>query len=718
MLAQQLSFRFANPRIIRLSGKDHLQFDIQVKGYPGTTYLWAGQVKLVFNNTAIDSDPEHWIVATSGLFNGNNSKDHAKYAVSQHIADSSPNKTFIITLKGDNSVKGNGPNTTDFANIPTAWTSLLTVSARLQITSGEALAGIDFQESGMNGFQQFISDPKTFPSYINPNLFDSRDFLSDYMARFYSTAYGWSQVGSGTNNVQYLNWAAYVSTTVWEDAAQLTQADNTLAVAKNLVLKNNATLTIPTHKWLTVSGVFLNTGSASNLVIKSDGSLIANASGLSATVERSMSGGAWHLISAPVSGQTVASFLLNSNNNLKTNPANSNEYYFADFNEGPNGWNSDFLSGEGSSFSAGSGYKIQRNTDGVVTFTGLIVNSLSKPVVRIGDGWNLIGNPFSSSMKVCAGADAVNNFLKVNASQLDPSFGAVYVWIEGLGYNAISNAGFVGAFYPTISENWISVGQGFFVRSKTGGGSIRFTPAMQAHNSSVSFKSTSPSWPGIRLIANAKDVINSTVITFYRYMTTGLDPTFDAGLFRSNPEFEFYTRMIEDDEVDYSLQCLPDQENSNLIIPLGIDYPAGGEVIFSAELVNLPDSYKPVLEDRQTGITTDLSMASATYKATIAAGSKGPGRFYLHTRYQGSGIQAETTPDLLIYTVDQEIHIVGTISVPTTATLYDSSGKRAGNYPLRSSSVNVIRPSGTKPGAYFLVLQDGKNRIFRKLIVN
>ncbi|MDO8970910.1 MAG: hypothetical protein Q7U74_09495, partial [Saprospiraceae bacterium] len=163
MFAQQLSWRFANPRLIRLSGVDHLQFEVQIQCSQAGTYLWASQIKLVFNNSAFNNTASNWTVTRAGVFAGNNTQDNPKYTITKTITGSSPNKVYNIGITGDVNAQGSGGNADDFGLVPTTWTTLVIVSARfITPVDDDWLAGIDFLESGMNGFQQYITTPNTY----------------------------------------------------------------------------------------------------------------------------------------------------------------------------------------------------------------------------------------------------------------------------------------------------------------------------------------------------------------------------------------------------------------------------------------------------------------------------------------------------------------------------------------------------------------------------
>lgn len=498
---------------------------------------------------------------------------------------------------------------------------------------------------------------------------------------------------------------------------------------KNLYIVAGATLTIESSETssgsLIMAGTFSGTGTV--------------------TYKRWMEGTKWHMVSSPVVGQGIATFLNdNTNNSIATfNSTNGLIQYYglADYIEENNTWNgyynktiltdvwNNMQTVPDGNFTSAKGYEIRRGSNGTVMFTGSPGIPLTKTIIRPVDtkGWNCIGNPFTSALAINSDAGS-SNFLFTNSSQLETSFAAAYIWVEASGYTygggityyqAISNSGYSQetGLYPLSTEDFIQAGQGFFVKSQTGGGSVSFTTAMQAHNN-VSFKSTRPSWPGVRLIASARDAESFTDVTFYEGMTKGLDVTYDAGLLRGNPDFALYTRLIEDNGVDFSLQCLPDNEYNQLIIPVGLDCKTAGTVTFSIRPVNLPGECKPVLLDKQTGIATDFSVAGAKYTATVAADTRGTGRFYLYTNRIGSGIDEETTAGLLIYNVNRDIRIEGMVSGKADAILYDLSGKAIGNYKLEPSTVNILRPLGIPAGTYLLVVRDGEKSSTGKLVLN
>ncbi len=122
---------------------------------------------------------------------------------------------------------------------------------------------------------------------------------------------------------------------------------------------------------------------------------------------------------------------------------------------------------------------------------------------------------------------------------------------------------------------------------------------------------------------------SSTIVVYEESMTAGLDPGYDVGQLSSAPEVEIYTTLaLKDNGVNFARQVLPVSGADKLVVPVGIDSEKGGEVTFSAVTVPL-GTYKFWLEDRLTGIFTDLSRS--TYKVTLPAKTYGTGRFFLKT---------------------------------------------------------------------------------------
>lgn len=725
--AQQLSWRFANPYIIKVGTFDNLRFDVQVKCDVPGTYFWSGQVVLTLNNSVFTNNSTTWVINKVGDFNGTNTQGNPKYGVVKGFGGSVPNLNMGISLIGDINASPNGPNPDDFTEISTDWTTMLTITARMSDTSGDAMAGIDFVETAMNGQEFEISAADTYTGYTNPNLFDTRDLRYDLTGRFYSEVRGWSQVGNSTA-AQWVNWNNNVGTTVWDGAASVNQTDNTVALAKNVLVKNGASLVIPPLKELTVSGNLINDGTVviNSSGLNANGSLIVGSSGGSGkvTYNRWMRNDDWHLFSSPVGGSITA---------FKSANVTGNVY---EYKEPDNTWpfpsESDFLPGKG--------YNMEQHAAaaGTFAFTGTLSVSATRtgtapysvPFTSLADqdradwgggGWNLLGNPFTSAMNA-------RTFITTNSASLDASYQAVYLYAGEEGTN--------GAYYYVATEipgysgggtfndgaatpvnyNHLQAGQGFFVLARNNGVTFSFTPDMREHHTTVPLKSAGAPWPGLQLKARSGDTENSTLIVFNENMTTGLDPGFDIGQFSAGSALEIYTALVKDNGVNFARQALPLADVSKNVVPVGVDCPGGGKVTFSAGVVPIGNGAF-FLEDRITGKFTDLS--KDTYSVNFPEKTAGTGRFFIHAS-PSTGIRPQLAdPNELIvrlWTADDKLNIQGSVSEQATAEIFDILGRKILEKRLSGSTLNVLTIPSTVRGVYMVKVTDGAITCIRKVV--
>ncbi len=707
-IVPQLSYKFANPMIFNSAGTNYFQFDVQVSSSVDT-YLWANQIKLSFNNSAFDGPSIG--VGLIGLYATNKSgfPAKAKYTVTNTVTGTAPSQICNIGITSNASV-GTAPNSNDFVLVTSTPTTMVTVYAPLLIVTGDQLAAIDFQPSGMNGFEQYQSAANTEVLYANPNIYDSHNFLTSYTGRIYSTTNGWTQIGGS------LNWATSVATTVWEGTPTMPSG---VANAKALQIQSPATLTIPVDGQVTVTGTPGNTeiGTTNGLIIQSGalgtGSFITNSVSGAGTAQSNifMTGNAWHLVSSPVT-QTVQNFLTN-NSNVPTNGSNRG---MMDYNPSGNVWNSFFTTGAANgSVGAGRGFCLRTSADGVVTSAGALQYGTESLSGLISNYWNCVGNPYSSAIKMNTNADASNNFISVNytANNLDPAYAAIYVWDPVLnGYTVYNNSS---------SAVNLPQGQAFMVKMNTSATNLSFTEAMQIHSPALALKSIKSAWPTIKLKASINNTIqNSTLITYNSGMTKGLDPTFDAGLFKGESDLVIYTRLVDDTGNPFAIQALPNNNFNGMIIPVGIESKTGGEVVFTADILDLPAEAKVILEDKLTSTFTNL--ATSSYKAIIAPNSVIADRFRLHnstsTTQSAIGDPSVGGNKLNAYAYQNvEIRIVGNVTSEAVATLYDVTGKAVIIKKLSEGSLNVIPVSSVSSGLYLLTVRDGVNTQTFKILL-
>jgi hypothetical protein len=674
-----LTYRFANPRIHKISGIDHFEFDVQLKADVSGSNFLKGNVNLIFNNSTLSPIAADWIATP----------------VSGSVTD--------LAVSGSNvNIQLDVPNS---LSISTTYQTLVTISGK--ITNGSGEAGIDFNEGNMNGkqFSKLVVSPG-LELYQSPNAYDEPDFINTWVGRVYAMKYGWTQMNG-------LNWSTPVNTSIWEGFAGVYDLH-----ATNIRIHKAGNLTIGSDGRLTVSG---NTDiiPENGLVIESDingtGSLITGTSSGTASVQRYMTTDAWHIVASPVSGQSISNFL-GSNANVATDDDNFRG--MMDYNPILNDWNNYFTNSTAGDLETGIGFSIRTNANSSVTFTGTLQSGNQSATGLTPALWNCVGNPYTSAIGINKGSSSTANFLTDNAANLDPNFGAIYVWdnpdanngVWGV-YKVISNAVTDAAFD-------VQQGQAFMVRMNSSATSVSFNPEMQIHNPGLDIKSSKGIWSSIKLQASVNSVKSSTTIAFNSAMTKGLDPTYDAGLLRGNSDLVLYSKLVEDNGIPFAIQALPDNDFGAMIISLGVESKVGGEIVFSTESLDLPANCQVIFEDQQSHTFTDLSIDD--YTTTIESNASGSDRFRIHVSFLTTKLdQGALVDHLSAYAVRNiEIRIKGNVSNQAVATLYDVQGRVVLIKTLEEGSLNVVRTPNIKSAIYLLSVRDGEKVQRFKIPVN
>lgn len=128
---------------------------------------------------------------------------------------------------------------------------------------------------------------------------------------------------------------------------------------------------------------------------------------------------------------------------------------------------------------------------------------------------------------------------------------------------------------------------------------------------------------------------------------------------------------------------------------------------FSAFTVPL-DNYKFWLEDRNTGIFTNLN--DNTYSVTLPAKSYGTGRFFIiASTNMPTGIQQPKADDLgiRVWTSNDRVIIKGEVSDKAVCEIYDLRGQKILEIHLADGELNTVTlPSGSH-GVYLVRVVDG-----------
>jgi len=482
---------------------------------------------------------------------------------------------------------------------------------------------------------------------------------------------------------------------------------------------------------MTINGALTNNGSKTAFQITSDeaqtGSLIiaGTASG-DVTVQRFLTHDKWHYIS----GQTNISGNFDGLNMGLIGGVDKDQFYrweeslnwggkigvWVDILNGPDGNNST-MGSEG--FIDCRGYAINYITDDEVLnlsgvpFTTSQDITITKTSGSTFEGTNLVGNPFSSSIAINSNAQATNNFLDQNTGALDDNFEAIYIWNESADWNGTSNADYL-TVNNSSNATFVTPGQAFMVRAANNNATINLNTNIRAHGSATFYKNSSQfDSPFLELYVNNSDNHgNSTIVTFLPGMTLGLDPSYDAGKMKGNPNIALYTKLVEDNGVDFAIQALPDLNIVEFVIPIGVDVTKTSVFEFSV-YQELLGEYNIVLEDRHNSIFTNLRWDN--YYAEIS--ESGTGRFYLHFKEATAIKDGTPETNINIKYLDGKIMINNPDHERGMINLVNTSGQVLARMQMTRGEVQEFGISQPK-GIYIISVITDKAMLNRKIYIH
>lgn len=340
-----------------------------------------------------------------------------------------------------------------------------------------------------------------------------------------------------------------------------------------------------------------------------------------------------------------------------------------------------------------------------------------------GGGFNMLGNPFTSALRVTDANEPTVDFLSHNNASFDPNYVAIYLY-DGDSYSYIGNSTGWTVDNPTplVSGTHVQVGQAFFVLAMNDYAMFNFTADMQDHNPTVALLKSGNAdnrWPGLQLKVKNSLKENSTLIVYDRDMTPGLDPGYDVGLISSGSDVKIYSVLAaNDNNINFARQALPLEGADTIIVPIGLDTKKGGEMTFYASTVPI-NTYRYLLEDRVTGVITDIGKKS--YTITLPANTYGTGRFYLHTAsiYRKKSRPEKKYPnilDLRTWTSDDRLIIQGNVSNQAICEIYDLHGEKVLMTRLTDGELNTVNVDPDLSGVYLVRVVDGPKVYSRRVV--
>ena len=427
----------------------------------------------------------------------------------------------------------------------------------------------------------------------------------------------------------------------------------------------------------------------------------------------------WDLIGSPVVGAdlTTSNFSQNGTSDA-----------IMPYDNSDNTWTST----DAATFSttSGQGYAMAKETAAVESFTETFETDDVDVAISNNDGsgsgtqWNLVANPYPSYLALNSSASSAStastDFITQNAVTADvlgsgTNEDALWYW-TGSGYGQYNNAS---------SATYIAPGQGFFVASKTGGGTLKFLESMQTVTGSDDFISgdvMDDNRGELFISLNQNGLNRETEIYFIENTTDGSDPTYDTRTFpMGDNNTSIYTRLVQDDEgIDLGIQSLAYSEMWGKVIPIGVNSIAEDELRISISHRTTPADLNIYLEDNYQGTMTNL--LEEDFVLTPMSDLNGAGRFFIHMTADTMSNEEVSTSMLNAYKEVNANYItlegLATQSNNINVSLYNILGRKVLSTTLNNNmNTQTISTVGMASGVYVIELESGTDRLTKKLII-
>jgi hypothetical protein len=547
--------------------------------------------------------------------------------------------------------------------------------------------------------------------------------------------FSWS--GATSSNWQSTtNWSSGVLPTLSDDVTIPTGCSfypvinngiSTPALCNNLTISGGS-VTIAPGGYMTVAGSITNTVGNLGLLINSDatgtGSLIHNSgSGVAATVQSYNAGTQWHMFSSPINNAsfTVLPTLANT---IQYDESTAD--YWTGMTYGVtsvSGWTA-----VGANMVNAKGYVHYFNTNATLNYTGTLnpnttTGAIVVPYTNHGvtepntsaswddfDGWNLIGNPYTSAIDWDdasvdhAGANLLN---------------AVYTYDDKTAHNYTS---YVGGVSTNGGSRYIPAMQGFFVKGDATetGGTLNIGANARVHNALLYWKGymETPS-NFIRLEISGNGFKDETVVRMLPDATNAMDNGMDAYKFFTWHESvpQIYTRT--EGSADYSINTVPVLEEGSVSVPIRMVQTGESYSIRISEFNFI--GVKVYLKDNLNSVTEEIALDDVI--ELTADESDANGRYELVFEKSSSSIDSDVNNiDVTIYPNPNE----GTFTIRLEhyysgyeLEIANVIGQLVYKNVFEDAYAKEIKITGANAGVYFLKIRltDG-SEVNRKIIVN
>ena len=411
-----------------------------------------------------------------------------------------------------------------------------------------------------------------------------------------------------------------------------------------------------------------STGACNNLLLEStatgNASILGNqylAINGTATVQSYITEDQWHIVSQPVSGLQVGFYSLGGNPKV----------YLTEYDENSETYN--YLTDPSTLLNNMQGYMLWVcDADNTYDYTGTLnsgsfgsTDNLTRNSSGSGDeGWNMVGNPYPSSIDWNSGSGWTKS---ANLGS------AIYLYNNGIWEYYLDDS---PSGHSTNGTRYIAPGQGFFVRVLSGTtGTLIMDDDVRVNHATEFFK-TRELIPYVKLAASGNNCNDETIIRFKESATNEFDGEYDV--FKKFTSNENYPQIYSNSGEKYYINTVSSIDLVPVSFFAGVD---GDYTISIDEFDNIGNIW---LEDLITGDYIDLTVKQHTFSYSI---DDDPDRFILH--FTPVSINEESPGSINIYSFNNKVFIRSSELLSGTVHVYNIAGQEIEAERLEGFDMNI-----------------------------
>jgi hypothetical protein len=365
--------------------------------------------------------------------------------------------------------------------------------------------------------------------------------------------------------------------------------------------------------------------------------------------------------------------------------------------------------------SDGLGYAVwPKLSDWTADNTGIpLTGTVNIPVTRTYnsgtsdyDGWNLVGNPYTSAVDLSTLTGSWTN-VDATAWFWDPLAGNYKVYPTGGG-------GSHSQYCPPEQGFFVHCNDASATPSVAGTGTVAMDNAARVHNTEAFMKETMANILKFNVQGSANAFNDELSVYFNDALTNGYDPGFDAEKIEGEATAPQIFTTIPG--VELAVNALP-FTGDEMTVPMSFKAALPGSYMLTAgELESFSSDMSVSLEDLKTGFVQDLR-SNAVYSFSHDPAND-PARFLIRfsTDALSGGHSGNMQKAITVYSSGSTIYVnnAGSTATAGTMNVYDILGREV----YRSALENVplgIYPVNVAPGYYVVRLRTSETAVNQKI---